>query len=74
MKEGLISAKEVAKKYGITYQTLNYYTNLGLLEVVGKKGNARLYNETMIKEKLAEISHLIKEGYPLRLIRKKITG
>jgi len=72
MKERLISAKEIIKKYHLTYQTINYYTNLGLLEVVGKKGNTRLYNGAMVKERLTEISHLMKEGYPLRLIRKKL--
>lgn len=73
-RAGLISAREIIKKYAITYQTLNHYTNLGLIEVVAKKGNIRLYNDTQIRESLAEISQLIKEGYPLRLIRKKLRG
>lgn len=72
IKSGLISAKEIAKKYNLSYQTLNYYTNLGLLEVRAKKGNMRLYEGTAIKDRLTKISQLISEGYPLRLIRKKI--
>lgn len=72
MKQGLISAQEITKKYGITYQTLNHYTNLGILQVITKNGNTRLYDDAIVRERLMKIYQLINEGYPLRLIRKKI--
>lgn len=69
-----ISAKEIVKKYKIPYHTLNYYTTIGLLPVLSKAGNVRGYDEEQIKVRLAKISQMSKEGYPLNLIRKKITG
>ena len=74
MKQRLISVKEVIKKYKLTYQTVNHYTNFGLLDVVTKNGNVRMYDDAQVRKKLAKISQLISEGYPLRLIRKKLGG
>jgi DNA-binding transcriptional MerR regulator len=70
----LISAKEITSKYNITYQTVNHYTDFGLLSMVCKKGNVRYYNDSEVHERLAVIAKLAREGYSLRLIRKKIVG
>jgi len=72
MKQNLISAKEIVRKYKITYQTLNHYTNFNLLEVVTKKGNVRMYDEIQVSYRLSKIAQLISEGYPLRLVCKKL--
>jgi len=69
-----ISAGEIVKKHGVTYQAVNHYTNLGLLDVVTKDGNIRLYARSKVKGRLAKISKLAGEGYSLRLIRKKLIG
>lgn len=74
MKQKLISVKEIVKKYNISYQTVNHYTNFGLLDVITKNGNVRMYDETEVRKRLARISELIREGYSLRLIRKKLIG
>ena len=66
----LISSPEIVAKYKISYQTLNYYTNLGLFHAVNKRGNKRYYAEKEIRSNLARIQSLKNEGYPLRLIRK----
>jgi len=68
----LIFAKEIALKFDIPYHTVNHYTNLGFFSVVSRKGNKRLYNEKDIREQLNKILRLSNEGYPLRLIRKKL--
>ena len=68
--EELLSPTEIVKKYSISYQTLNYYTNLGLLSVADKRGNKRMYDEKELINNLKQIQKLKKEGYPLRLIRK----
>ena len=73
-KADYISAAEIVKKYGVTYQAVNHYTNLGLLEVVTKNGNARMYAKAKVKARLSKISKLVGEGYSLRLIRKKLIG
>ncbi len=70
----LISAQDIVNKYQITYQTVNHYTNFGLLHVVTKKGNVRMYNAQKVKQRLTKIAQLIGEGYPLRLIRKQLEG
>lgn len=72
MKQKLISAKEIIEKYHLTYQTINHYTNFGLLLVVTKKGNVRLYDEEHVQQRLAKTSELISRGFPLRLIRQAL--
>jgi DNA-binding transcriptional MerR regulator len=69
-----ISAKEIAKRYRLSYQKVNRYTDAGLLRVVFKRGNERLYNRQHAHRRLKQISALSREGYSLRLIRKKLVG
>lgn len=68
----MILAKEIVKKYNISYQTLNYYTNIGLLKVIRRKGNGRLYDREEIERRLQKIRGLKNEGYPLRIISKML--
>jgi len=70
----MISAKEISQLYHLTYQTVNYYTDLGLLPVVSKEGNVRYYDGEIVQKRMLEISDLKKEGYSLRLIRKRLIG
>ena len=72
--KNLVSAKDISKKYGVSYPTLNHYTNLGFFDVVQKRGNKRFYHPTEVRQKLGLIAKLKNDGYPLRLIRKKISG
>ncbi len=74
MEKKLISAQEIVAKFNTPYQTVNYYTAIGLLPVSGKSGNKRMYEEALIKDRLQKISELAREGYPLHLIRKKLVG
>ena len=67
-----VTAKEISKKYKLAYPTINHYTDLGFLFIVKKEGNKRLYNGREVKKRLGLISKMANEGYPLRLIRKKI--
>ena len=70
----LVSAKEISKRFGVTYPTLNHYTNLGFFNVVVRRGNKRFYLADEVKLKLRTILKLKNDGYSLRLIRKKIVG
>ena len=74
MKEKTISAQDIVKKYNIPYHTLNYYSAIGLLPVLSKEGNKRVYDEKEVRDRLQTISSLSKQGYPLHLIRKKLVG
>lgn len=69
-----ISAKEVIKKFGISYQTLNHYTNIGLLNATKRRGNKRQYIEREVKKKLERINELKDKGYPLRIISQLINS
>jgi DNA-binding transcriptional MerR regulator len=70
----LVSAKDIIAKYHLTYQTINYYTDFGLLSMVCKKGNVRYYDGAQVRQRLAKITKLSREGYSLRLIRRKLLG
>lgn len=72
MPKNLISIKEIAKKYGIPYSTVNHYTIIGLLTVASRRKNVRLYDEAEVKEKLTRIAKLRGKGYPLHLIQKEL--
>ena len=74
MQTNLINIKDISKKFNITSYTINHYTNLGLLKVIVKNKNRRLYNEADVTYKLKMISSLIAEGYPLQLIKKRLDG
>ena len=63
-----ISATEIVKKYSISYQTLNHYTNLGLLIAHGRRGFMRMYAEGEIRARLKKIKELKDRGYTLRAI------
>ena len=74
MPQNLISSKEISQKYHIPYSTITHYTNLGLLRVIGRQGNRRVYREEEVRERLEKIKKMANEGYPLRLMRDKIFG
>ena len=69
-RASLITAGEVVQRCRLSYQTLNYYTTLGLLSVIKRDGTQRLYNERHVRSQLQAIGRLKNEGYPLRLISR----
>ena len=70
----LIPSKEIIEKLNISYQTLNFYTNLGLFQVEKWVGNKRFYDEGIVSFRMEQIKKLKEDGYPLRLIAKKLDG
>ena len=70
----MLAAREIMKKYNLTYQTVNHYTDFGLLPVALKKGNVRFYDKNIVGERLKKIKKLTEDGYSLRLIRKRLIG
>ncbi|MCM8757680.1 MAG: helix-turn-helix domain-containing protein [Candidatus Omnitrophica bacterium] len=73
-KEKTISAKDIVNRYNISYQSVNHYTDLGLLPVSFKIRNIRFYDRAVVEKRLKKIRELMKEGYSLRLIRKRLIG
>lgn len=70
----LISAKGILNRYNLSYQTLNHYTDFGLLPVSQKVRNQRFYDRKLVDRRIKQILTLKREGYSLRLIRKKLIG
>ena len=70
----VVTSKDIVAKYGISYQTLNYYTNLGFLSAFTKQGNRRLYREDEVRKTLSAIRHLRMQGFSLKLIGRFIKG
>ncbi|MFH1752857.1 MAG: MerR family transcriptional regulator [Candidatus Omnitrophota bacterium] len=70
----VISLQEIVSSFGISYQTLNYYTSLGLLHTERRQGNKRLYDAKDVRQRLGRIDKLKNEGYPLRIICNIING
>lgn len=62
------SLQEISKIFGVSYQTLNYYTSLGLIKPQKRQGNKRLYLAGEVTERLQKITKLKNEGYPLQVI------
>ena len=69
-----ITARDIVEKYRMSYQTLNYYTTIGLLTVARKISNQRLYREPELRKRLKKISELKDGGYPLHLIRRILSS
>lgn len=70
----MLSVKDIMKRYHVSYQTVNHYTDFGLLPVSIKRGNVRFYDRRILEKRMDKIIKLIEEGYSLRLIRKKLVG
>lgn len=68
----LINVRDIAEKFQLTSYIVNYYTNIGLLRVVAKQKNRRLYDRHETAERMEKIFSFSKDGYPLLLIKKLI--
>jgi len=70
----VLSLLEISESHNISYQTLNYYTSLGLLHSTFRKGNKRLYDAEDTMDRLKKIDKLKNAGFPLRIISGIING
>jgi DNA-binding transcriptional MerR regulator len=68
--DDIITAMDVVRKFNISYQTLNHYTNFGLLNAIRKRGfgNKRFYKVGEVEANLNKIDELKGKGYPLKII------
>ncbi|TDM42902.1 MerR family transcriptional regulator [Macrococcoides canis] len=64
---------ELAKLAGVTNRTVDYYTNLGLLEFNRSESNYRYYSRAMV-DRIKEIEQLKQEGMYLNEIKNKFTS
>ena len=71
-KRELLSAKEISKHFDLSYQSVNYYTNIGLFKVSSNRGNKRLYSLRHVALVLKKIRTFKRRGYSLRVIRDEL--
>jgi len=71
-RRNLITAVEISQKFHISYQLVNYYTNIGLFSICANDGNRRLYDSGKVEAALKKIKDLRSRGYPLRIIRDEL--
>ncbi len=69
----LFCVKDIMRAYSLSYQTVNHYTDFGLLPVTLKRGNVRFYDRETVLKRMKTIREMMGEGYSLRLICKKIS-
>ncbi len=72
IQKSMISIKEIVSRYDLPYSTINHYTLVGLLTVVGRRKNIRLYDAKEVEARLARIAQLRSIGYPLHLILQEL--
>ena len=66
MKDGLYTAGEIARRAGLTRQTVHHYTVLGLIAPVERTGGGfRLYAESALR-RIRLVRGLLSTGYTLR--------
>jgi len=71
-KKVLVTARQIAQRINVSYQLVNYYTNIGLFNVCANEGNCRLYDYREIDKRIKRIRDLKRRGYPLRVIRDEL--
>ena len=65
-EDGLHTAGAIARKAGVTRQTIHHYTVLGLIRPVGRtKGGFRLYDGAALR-RIVLVRGLLSTGYTLR--------
>lgn len=74
--DDIITAMDVVVRFNISYQTLNHYTNFGLLNAIKKRGsgNKRFYKLSEVEVNLNKIDELKGKGYPLKIIAKMLNN
>ena len=66
VKDGLYTAGELARRAGMTRQTVHHYTVLGLIVPVERtEGGFRLYDDSALR-RIRLVQGLLSTGYTLR--------
>ena len=70
----IVSAQEISDAFKISVSLINFYTNLGLIEIFDRKGrgNKRYYLLPAVQHRLQVIGEMKRRGFPLRLIQESL--
>lgn len=72
MNENGYSISEISKITGVSTSAINYYVRLNILEPPKKNSKTRSTFSSFHLDKINEIKKLQEDGFPLKLIKKKI--
>ena len=73
LKRDLLKAGEIAKKAGVLYTTIDYYVNIGFLEVADyTQGKYRLFKKEETLARMAKIKELKNKGLTLERIKEEL--
>ena len=67
----LVTVEELTRHCGLSKASINYYTNIGLIQVSRKQGNKRLYDLIEVTKRIAKIREMMRIGYTLKLIQRE---
>ena len=62
MPQMMLTPQEISRRFNISYQTINYYTNLGLLVVRKKQRNSRLYDPREVRKAIDKVGEMKNQG------------
>ena len=68
-----LTAAGIARLFGVSFGTVNYYTSLGLLKEHRREGNKRYYDRKEACDRLEKVRVFRSRGYNLRAIRGILT-
>ena len=67
----MVNVDELARIVDVSKATVNYYTNIGLIEVKEIKRNRRLYDLDDVKKRINRVREMMKVGYTIKLILRE---
>ena len=68
----MVNVDELAKSIEVSKATVNYYTNIGLIEVKEIKRNKRLYDLEEVRRRVLKVREMMKMGYTIKLILREL--
>ncbi|MBU1006475.1 MAG: MerR family transcriptional regulator [Candidatus Omnitrophica bacterium] len=72
IEKNILTIDEVSKLFGLSKASVNYYINMGLIDVSLRRGNKRFFEHNMVKCRMNTIHNLQEKGFLLRQIKEKI--
>ncbi|MBU0759939.1 MAG: MerR family transcriptional regulator [Candidatus Omnitrophica bacterium] len=72
IEKNILTIDEVSKLFSLSKASINYYINMGLIDVSMRRGNKRFFEYDIIKHRMNTIQQLQEKGFLLRQIKEKI--
>ena len=70
-KQGM-TAKDIQTEFKVSASAVNYYTALGLLRVIRRRGTTRFYDARVTRQRMKRMRALLDRGYTLQVIKEQL--